>query len=75
MEKSKIVNVENNEVKSITEIPQIVITRKEKPNSYEFGKVGNRFKVYFDTPEELKKIMEGLEDWTGEDIKYGRDGV
>lgn len=32
---------------------QFVISRSERPNSYEFGKAGNRFKLYFDTPEDL----------------------
>ena len=29
----------------------IVITRVEKANSYEFGKAGQRFKLYFDTAD------------------------
>jgi len=34
----------------------------EKPNSYEFGKAGNRFKLYFNTPQELKDMMDKLQD-------------
>lgn len=36
--------------------------RTEKPNSYEFGKAGNRFKIYFETIEELKTKMKEIED-------------
>ena len=32
----------------------------EKPNSYEFGKAGNRFKLYFNTAEDLKKEIQTL---------------
>ena len=32
----------------------------EKGNSYEFGKAGNRFKLYFNTPEELKAQINAL---------------
>jgi hypothetical protein len=46
---------------------QEIITKKERANSYEFGKAGNRFKVYFDTPAELKKLLDGLTDWTGDE--------
>jgi len=31
-----------------------VINKTEKPNSYEFGKAGNRFKLYFDEVDDLK---------------------
>ena len=30
----------------------------KRPNSYEFGKAGNRVKIYFDTLEELKAQVE-----------------
>ena len=39
---------------------QIVINKTEKPNSYEFGKAGNRFKLYFDTAEDLKLQIDNL---------------
>ena len=29
-------------------------------NSYEFGKASNRFKLYFKTPEDLKKQIDSL---------------
>ena len=35
---------------------RIVVT--EKPNSYEFGKASNRFKVYFENTEDGKKAIE-----------------
>ena len=38
----------------------ITITRVEKPNSYEFGKAGNRFKIYFADAEDLKKEIDSL---------------
>lgn len=34
----------------------------EKPNSYEFGKAGNRFKLYFNEPADLKKQMKELQE-------------
>lgn len=46
----------------------VVISRTEKPNSYEFGKAGNRYKLYFDKPEELKEMIDNL-------IKLGLYGV
>jgi len=39
---------------------QIIINKADKPSSYEFGKAGNRFKIYFNTPEELKVEIEKL---------------
>jgi hypothetical protein len=39
---------------------QIVINKTERPNSYEFGKAGNRFKLYFDTAEDLKQQIDNL---------------
>ena len=39
---------------------QIVLTKVEKPISYEFGRAGDRFKLYFDTPEELKAQIDKL---------------
>jgi hypothetical protein len=40
------------------ETKQIIST--DRKNSYEFGKAGNRHKVYYDTIEELKAIMDNL---------------
>lgn len=39
---------------------QTIITKSERPNSYEFGKSGNRFKIYFESPEDLKKQIDEL---------------
>lgn len=41
---------------------QIVINKTEKPNSFESGKSGNRFKIYYDKPEELKNHIKELKD-------------
>ena len=40
--------------------PQIIINKTEKANSYEFGKAGNRFKLYFETAEDLKQQINNL---------------
>ena len=32
----------------------------EKPNTYEFGKAGNRFKLHFNDAKDLKDQMEEL---------------
>lgn len=39
---------------------QIVINRTEKPNSFETGKAGSRWKIYFSDAEDLKKQIEQL---------------
>jgi polyhydroxyalkanoate synthesis regulator phasin len=39
---------------------QTIINRNEKPNSYEFGKASNRWKLYFNDAEELKKLIDDL---------------
>jgi len=39
---------------------QIVINKSERPNSYEFGKAGNRFKLYFEDATDLKIQVESL---------------
>ena len=41
---------------------ELVINRTERPNSYEFGKAGNRFKLYFDTVEDLEARIKKLID-------------
>ena len=41
---------------------QIVINRTDKANSYEFGRAGNRFKVFFETPAELDKTIKELKE-------------
>lgn len=39
---------------------QFVIHRTEKANSYEFGKAGNRFKIFFDSTDDLFKQIQSL---------------
>jgi len=54
---------------------QIVKNVTEKPNSYEFGKAGNRFKVYFKDTEDLKNQLKNLVEAglaIEEDFKSGK---
>ena len=37
-----------------------VISETHKASSYEFGKAGDRFKIYYETPEDLKLHIEKL---------------
>lgn len=37
-----------------------IINKTEKPNSYEFGKAGNRFKLYFNDAVDLNTQMNSL---------------
>lgn len=39
---------------------KIIINKTEKPNSWETGPTGNRFKIYFEDAEDLKKQIEEL---------------
>ena len=39
---------------------QLLINKTEKPNSFEVGKTGSRFKIYFDTAEDLKSQVDAL---------------
>ena len=43
-----------------TETHQVIISRKEKPNSFEIGKAGNRFNICFDTAEDLDNQIKSL---------------
>jgi hypothetical protein len=38
----------------------VVINRKENANSYEFGKAGDRIKIYFETIAELREKVDAL---------------
>ena len=40
----------------------IVISRTEKPHSYEFGKAGNRHKIYYEEISELKAHIDSLKE-------------
>jgi len=45
---------------------QVHIIKKEKQNSYEYGKTGDRVKIYFETSEDLKQKLEDhfeLQKW------------
>jgi hypothetical protein len=44
------------------ETQTLIINRNEKPNSYEFGKASNRWKLYFNDAAELKMLMQDLVD-------------
>ena len=39
---------------------ELRINKTEKPNSWEFGKAGNRWKLYFENSEDLKKMIDEL---------------
>jgi hypothetical protein len=39
---------------------QLIISRKEKPNTYEYGRAGNRQTLVYDTPEDLDKQIKSL---------------
>ena len=40
----------------------LIIERKEKPHSYEFGRPNNRFKIYYETIDELKTHIALLKE-------------
>lgn len=56
VEKIPSVKAENGEYQST------VYNRTVAANSYEIGSAGNRFKLYFETPQELKEKMQELKD-------------
>ena len=41
---------------------QLVISRKEKPNTYEIGKAGNRHTIAYETPEDLLAQITKLKE-------------
>jgi hypothetical protein len=41
-------------------ITNVIVSRKEKPNSYEVGKAGNRFTLVFDSPADLDLQIKSL---------------
>ncbi len=41
----------------------ININRTERPNSYETGRAGARFKIYFEDAEDLKKQLDELKSY------------
>lgn len=40
----------------------VVVHRKENANSFETGKPGNRFKIFYADAEDLKKQIKELQD-------------
>lgn len=52
-------NAQNTQLEPCT--AQIVLTRADKPHSYEWGKASARHKVYYNTVEELKAHIAALE--------------
>ena len=55
--------VKDNGVKKESgEYQSTVYNRTVAPNSYEVGSAGNRFKLYFETAEDLKEKMQELRD-------------
>ena len=41
---------------------EVVINKTEKPNSFETGKSGNRFKLYFEDAEDLDNQIKQLKE-------------
>ncbi len=54
-DKNLLTNIRNPET-------QVIISRTEKANSYEFGSAGNRFKLYFEEAADLLKKVKELRD-------------
>ena len=44
----------------LQENKQVIISRKEKPNTYEVGRAGHRHTIAYDTPEELDAMIKSL---------------
>ena len=42
---------------------QIIINKTERPNSFETGKAGARFKIYYSNPTDLKNHLKELEEF------------
>lgn len=49
------------EPKKTQENTTFVIEKKERASSYEFGKAGNRFKLYFEDALDLRAQLDTLE--------------
>lgn len=56
---SSPVRMEN---QAITARHDVVLSRTEKPHSYEFGKATSRHKVYYNDVAELKQHIEALKE-------------
>lgn len=57
-------NLTENEKKLLflNEKVEMVINETSKPNSYEFGKAGNRVKIYYETPDGLLEHINKLKE-------------
>jgi hypothetical protein len=51
-----------NQAPSPSQSNNLVVNRTEAPNSYEFGKAGNRFKLYFEDVKQLQGKIKELQD-------------
>jgi len=54
---------------------QRIVAVTEKPNSYVFGKAGNRFKIYFEKQEDAEKAIDAckrIEEY--KDKKFKEEG-
>mgnify|MGYP001562516336 CR=1 FL=1 len=54
-----------------------IVTKTERPNSFEFGKAGQRHKVYYDDEDSLKKAIDsalGGEKYLAEKLKETEEG-
>lgn len=54
--------IETKQNERVKLIRKEVLNKTEKPNSYEFGKAGNRFKLYFENAEDLQKQITKLKE-------------
>lgn len=54
---------------TITAKHDVVITRTEKPHSFEFGKASKRHKIYYGTVAELKEHIDMLKEQGLADIE------
>ena len=65
MEENKnIINVTEEEKKLLIlkDKVELMINKTSKPSSYEFGKAGNRFKLYFDDAKDLNEQINELKN-------------
>lgn len=51
-------------------IKEIILSKVDKPNSFEFGKAGNRFKLYFNEPIDLVGTIDKLGEWFNVEDAY-----
>jgi len=47
-------------IEKTKENTSFIVNETSKPNSFECGKAGNRFKLYFNTPDDLKNQIDEL---------------